>query len=193
MFKRRTTFVALALSAGALAAATVSALPRPQEMSQAGAQHEMLLEGVGTWKGTMTSFMPGMPPTETPAQEVVEAVGDLWTQSRFECEFMGMAFAGAGCLGYDTEQGKYVGTWIDNMTTRITLMEGDYDEASKTLTMQWKGPDMTGQLVDQSSKTVREGDSYTSTFFMGVGEGATKTMVIAMKREAAPVEAGAGR
>jgi len=127
------------------------------------------------------------------AKETVEAIGSLWTQSRFECEFMGMPYVGTGCVGYDTTKKKFVGTWIDNMSTYIALMEGDMDPATGTLVMRWKAPDPSGTIVAHRSETVSKGDSYTSTFYMGEGEG-TKSMVIAMKRTGKkPVEAGTGK
>ena len=77
------------LAAGPLAA--LAALPvQEMEMPQPAEQHAQLLEAVGAWEGTITAFFPGMPSEPMEAKETVEAIGGFWTQSRFECDFMGM-------------------------------------------------------------------------------------------------------
>lgn len=172
--------LSLLLAAGAWAAlrpAQDMAIPTP------GAEHTVLLEGVGEWEGTLTMLAPGMPQEGTPCRESVTAIGPFWTTSTFKCEFMGMPFVGSGVMGYDPEKKAYVGTWIDSMTTRLSVMEGKMDPAKKALVMSYKGPDpMTGKETTHRIETVWQADSYTSTFFMGEGEG-TKHMSIAMKRK----------
>ena len=68
------------------------------------------------------------------------------------------------------------------MTTRLTVQEGELDESQNRLVMRYMGPDpMTGKLVPPRIETVHAGDSTTSDFFMGEGDG-VKSMTIAMKR-----------
>lgn len=179
-----------AISFGALAFAATRlaqepALPQPTE------HHQWIVDGAGEWEGTLTSFLPGMPTAPTPAKESVVAIGGFWTQSRFTCDFMGMPYVGVGVLGYDVEKKKFVSTWSDSMSSFLALMEGDMDPKTKTLVMRWTAPDMTGKPAQHRSETVHEGDSYTSTFFVGEGAG-TKSMVIAMARKGAkPAKASA--
>ena len=45
-----------------------------------------------------------------------------------------MPFEGHGVYGYDVKKAKYVATWVDSMSKHIDMMEGTYDEKSKTLT-----------------------------------------------------------
>lgn len=174
----RITTAALVLTALAAAAA----LRPTQEMPQATPQHAQLLEGVGEWKGTLTMVSPGSPEEGMPCSETVTAIGEFWTTSSFECDFMGMPFVGSAVTGYDPDQKKFVGTWIDSMTTRLTVMEGTWDETRKALVMGYIGPDpMTGEMVPHRIETVHRDDAYTSTFFVGEG-GGSKTMVLDMKR-----------
>ena len=192
MLRKRNALFALTAAVGALTLAT--ALPTPQESPEVTEHHKMLTAGAGTWEGTMTTYMMGE--TSMPARETVVAVGEFWTHANFECEFMGMPYNGMGALGYDPDKGKFVGTWIDNMTTSLTTMEGDYDPDSRKLTMHWMGPDMAGNMVPHYSENVRseDGNGYAMTFFIGEGDAATKQMKIEMTRTAdKPVEAGAGR
>jgi hypothetical protein len=102
---------------------------------------------------------------------------------------------GRSCTGYDPTKKKFVGTWISNMDSHLTVMEGDFNAETKTLTMSYQAPDpMSGAIVAHRIETVFEENSYASSFYMGEGAAAAKTMVIAMKRTGdKPVEAGAGR
>jgi hypothetical protein len=174
-----TACIVTAVAAGSLAAG--ASLLR-QEMPQPTPEHAQILEGVGTWEGTMTNFMTedGKPAT-TACKEVVEPIGGFWTQSRFTCTFEGMDYLGTGCSGYDPAAKKYIGTWIDNMSSYLALMKGDYDARTKTLVMRWDGPDMMGNIVPHRFEaTFTDPDSYTSTFYAND----TKSMLIEMKRKA---------
>lgn len=174
-----TSLVALALGACSAppAADPMAGMRQPTE------QHKQLLQGVGTWEGKLTMYMPGLPDQTVPAKEVVEAIGGFWTQSKFTCDFMGMPFLGSGCMGYDPRSGHYVGTWVDNFTDELAVMTGEMDSTGKTLIMRWTSHDpMTGEPMQQRDETTFTADSYTATFFHGAGAG-TKAMVIEMKRK----------
>src|SRR3546814_8456449 len=47
---------------------------------------------------------------------------------------MGQPFNGIGFMGYDNVRGKYVASWVDDMSTGLMTSEGDYDPATKTYT-----------------------------------------------------------
>lgn len=180
------TMSRLAVTAFVLVTATGAwaALRPAQAPAQPTQEHAELIKGVGEWEGMLTMFVPGMPEEPTPCSESVSAIGELWTTSKFTCDLMGAPFVGASSMGYDTERKLYVGTWIDSMTTRLTVMEGRMDPAKKAMVMTYEAPDMmTGKLTPHRIETsFQSPDTYTSTFFMGAGEG-TKHMVIAMKRK----------
>src|SRR5690606_9224817 len=114
----------LAGAVGAVAFAAARPVFQEHEMQQPTKEHQMLLQSVGTWEGTIQMFHPDMPSEPVRATEIIEPIGEFWTQATFETNFMGEAFVGTGCMGYDTTKKAYVGTWIDSMTTSITLMEG---------------------------------------------------------------------
>lgn len=179
----------LLLAAAATAATFVAPAPQYPQPTE---KHAQILEQVGTWEGTLTSLMPGAPGEPAAARETMVAVGGFWIQSTFQCDFMGMPYTGTGCVGYDESRGKYVGTWVDSMSSYLAVMEGEVDEDKGALVMRWEAPDPeSGKMVPHWSETVHGEDRYTSTFYMGEG---VKTMVIDMKRKSArPVDAGAGR
>lgn len=188
----RTTLARLALVCAAASPAFALLAAEPQDPPAPSAEHAEILKGVGHWEGTLTTYMPGVPEAPVAAHETVEAIGGFWTQSRFECDFMGMPYVGTGCVGYDSAKKKYVGTWIDNMSSHLAVMEGERDPKSGALVMRYSAPDMTGAMVPHRIVTVGGDDAYTSTFYQGEGEG-TKTMVIAMKREGQAPEVGGGK
>ncbi|MEE9391743.1 MAG: DUF1579 family protein [Planctomycetota bacterium] len=185
MFKTRRALATLAITIGLVFTAAMAPAFRPQEMPMPQKEHKEILKSVGNWEGTLTSFMPGAPSEPVAAKETVVAVGGFWTQSRFECEFGGVPYVGTGCVGYDPAKKKYLGTWIDSMSTALAIMEGDYDPKTKLHTMRWNTIDhISGKPVPSRMEIAHQENSYTSTFYMGEGKG-TKIMVISMKRKTA--------
>lgn len=159
-----------------------------QAAPQVSAEHQRLLEGVGRFEGTMTAYAMGPEPITAPATDTITALGSFWTISTFETNLMGMPYTGTGHFGFDAETGKHIGTWIDSMSPLMARMEGEEDEEGN-LVMRWMGPNMDGSaMVPHWSISEHREDGYTSTFYMGEGEG-TMNMVLEMKR----VEGRGGR
>lgn len=100
--------------------------PEPTE------QHKMLAKEAGEWEGVMKMHCdPSGPPMETPCTETnVLLDGGLWLLSEFEAG----PFKGRGQYGYDPDKKKFVGTWVDNQSSALFLMEGTYDETTGELT-----------------------------------------------------------
>jgi len=168
-------FVGAALSAVAMRSANQEPQkPQPTE------EHHAILRSVGTWEGSMKLWIPGMPEQTTSCTEVNTAFGDFWMTTDFECQLMGDTYRGQGATGYDPMKGKYVGTWMDNMSPFLAVMEGE--ERDGKLIMRWTGPTMDGSVQPHRFEMVHAGESYTSTFFVGEGAG-TKTMEFHMKRK----------
>jgi hypothetical protein len=187
--RTRLASLVLLLGLGTLAYAAIRPAFAPQDAPPATDEHKMLLKAVGEWEGKIVAAMPDGKTQDFPAKESIHAVGELWVQSKFECDFGGMPFAGAGCTGYDTAKKKFVGTWIDSMTTELAVLEGSYDADKKTLVMHWEAPEMgTGERVPHRMETVHGEDSYVSKMFVGK-DGGQKTMEIHMKRKAKKGEA----
>ena len=105
--------------------------------------------------------------------------GGFWVTSEFESDFMGMPFQGRSVVGYDAMKGKYVGTWIDTMSSYMAIMEGEYDQANDALVMEWDAPGMTGEMMPHRSVTKHRGNQVTMTFFTD----GKQTMVISMTRQ----------
>lgn len=172
----------LVLGLCALATSCANAPAEPGGMPQPTAEHKELMQGVGSWEGTLTSYIPGQPESTIPAQDEVVGVGGFWTHSRFSCVYMGQPYIGTGLLGYNPATKSYVGTWVDSMSSHLAIMKGEKDAKTNALVMQWHAPNEQGVMTHQRSVTERTDDAYTITFYEGEGE-ERKHMVITMKRK----------
>jgi hypothetical protein len=174
--------VSCAVLASAAFALTLRPAAQAPAMPQPTAEHAQLLKGVGDWEGTVAIFdVPGME-APVPARESIRAIGGFWLLSEFHSEFAGAPYMGSGHIGYDPQTKRYVGTWVDSMSSFFSKMEGEYDAGNKAVVMRWDAPDVTGKITPHRSVTVEAGDARTMTFFAGPGEG-RKTMVIELKRK----------
>jgi hypothetical protein len=141
--------------------------PRPQ----ATPEHKGLSSEVGTWDAVVKSFMgqPGAEPMVSKGVEVnIMMSGGLWLLSKFEGDFGGQPFEGRGQFGYDPLQKKYVGTWIDSYTPSLSVLEGNYDPATKTMTYVGDGVDpRTKSKFTQKMVTITK-DERTRVFTLYV-------------------------
>jgi hypothetical protein len=111
-------------------------------MPKPGPEHRRLARDEGTWDASVAFYPPGGgDPQTSKGVETNTMLGGLWLLSDFRGEFGGQPFQGRGQTGYDPKKGKYVGTWVDTMSTRVMTMEGTYDESAGTMTMLSNGED----------------------------------------------------
>lgn len=115
------------------------------EMKTPGDMHKMLAMQNGTWDNEMTMWMdPGKPPTTSKSVSVNKMIlGGRYQQSTYTGQMMGEPFEGISILGYDNLKKKFVNSWIDNGGTGVMYMEGNYDPASKSITLSGTMPDPT--------------------------------------------------
>ena len=104
-------------------------------------EHKILKEDVGAWDCEMKMWMggPGSEPMVVKGTEENKMMGDLWIVSTFKADFGGQPFEGRAVLGFDPSKKKYVGHWFDSMNPHISVMEGDYNKETKTMTMMTRG------------------------------------------------------
>jgi hypothetical protein len=156
-----------------------------QEYMTPGAMHDLLAKSVGEWKTEISSWMdPNMPPTVTEGKSVCEAMlGGRFFHSKETANFMGMPFEGSSITGYDNATKKFFSYWVDNMSTGGMILEGSYDEATKTLTFTGK---MTEPMGTEMSvrEVVKSTDNDHSTFemYMDMGGKEIKNMEIQYTR-----------
>ena len=112
---------------------------RAQELKSSEGPIRVLAMQEGEWDADISTSVRGPDgKVETQKSKGVESNrihGGKWLLSDFKGDLFGMKFEGHGQNGFDTKKGKYIGTWVDSMTKNITMLEGSYDEKTKTLVL----------------------------------------------------------
>jgi hypothetical protein len=147
------------------------------------AEHKILASEEGTWDAVVKSFEggPGAEPTISKGTEVNTLLpGGLWLVSKFEGEFGGVKFEGRGQFGYDPNKKKYVGTWIDSMQPTMSLLEGEYDAKTKTMTYigEGTGPDGKTKYDQRMVTTTKSEGSRVFTLYMKIDKNEMKLLEI---------------
>ena len=124
-------------TAPAAAAPSAEAMKKMEQAMAPSAAHKALEPFVGEWKAEVKAWMaPGQPPTESKGTAKATWILDgRYVQEEFTGDFMGQPFRGVSLTGYDNVREKYRSMWVDNMSTTMVTTEGDFDAASKTLTL----------------------------------------------------------
>lgn len=153
---------------------TEAAMPIPTP----GPEHEVLLASVGRWKAVAS--MMGQ---DSKGTMVVEpGPGRFTVVTRFESADMGgMPFSGCGIDSYDPNKRKYVSVWADSWSPMMTVLEGDWDATTRTMTMHGEMLDMTGALSPHTLKTQWLDDD-TTLFSIHPG-GGEPSMTIRYERQ----------
>jgi len=147
--KRKAWLVFVLVSVAPLAFA--QAPPGPP---QPGAEHEVLRKQVGTWDATVEmSPGPGAPPLVSQGVETNSLLAGMWLVTQFKSEMGGMTFEGHGVSGWDANKKKYTSSWVDTMSSGMSLGEAAWDAASQAMTGWMEGPDMTGKAMRTKATT----------------------------------------
>jgi hypothetical protein len=113
-----------------------------------GDAHKKMTPMAGTFNADVKMWMqPGAPPAAgAGVSENTWALDGRFLQQNFTGTFMGMPFTGVGYTGYDNIKKKYIGSWMDNMSTSMMVSSGtaNADGKSYTFTSSMDDP-MTGK------------------------------------------------
>jgi hypothetical protein len=112
-----------------------------QSFPQPGPEHKALGKMEGTWDVTMT--LPGNIKAKGTMRCKMEC-GGLWLARDIETKLGSLPFHFKGLDGYDPLKKKYVSVQFDSLTTVPTLLEGTYDETTKTITQTGETRDFNG-------------------------------------------------
>ena len=132
----------------------------------------------GTWDTTMK--FAGMESKGSAVYKV--ELGGLWLSSTFKGDIGGMAFEGKGYDTYDAGKKKYIGIWMDSMSTAPMHLEGTYDKDKKTLTMSGDAAGPDGKPAKHTTVTEYK-DEDTVLFSMFMGDGKEPMFTITYKRK----------
>ena len=104
--------------------------------------HEWLQKFVGEWT-TEAEFgcgEPGQPPAKASGTESTRMIGGFWIVAHGMGEMPDMPpYHSVLTLGYDPEKQKYIGTWIDSMTSYLWKYEGEVDASGRILKLETEG------------------------------------------------------
>ena len=101
-----------------------------------------LLMEEGEWINSVSVYEqgPDKDPTPIEGREVNlllrSFTGDLWVSSNYTAKFHGMDFKQFGTFGFDHNTGRYHAAWVKSAQSNLSIFEGDYDVATRTLTLQ---------------------------------------------------------
>ncbi len=160
MLRKITLSVFVCLSSAALSLA--------QEPEKPGPEHEKLQQFVGTWDAVMD--MGGQKSKATATYKSI--CGGMWVASDFEGDLGGMKFQGHGIDGYDQKAKKYVGIWVDSMSSTPLRMEGNMDPKTKKMVMtgESRGPDGQPQKFKATTE-FKDKDHFHFTMAMSGPDG----------------------
>lgn len=102
-------------------------------------QHQQLQPFVGTWtiSGTCMKDGPAEPCSGTVTSEWV--LGNRFVKNHMRGMAGSEAMEGIGLCGYDTQEGKFVSSWVDNQCTSIKTDKGTFEPGTKTFTYECDG------------------------------------------------------
>jgi hypothetical protein len=150
-----------------------------------GEQHKVLKKMVGKWNVSVKSWMdPKAPPMESAGTaEAKPILGDRFIQMNFSSTMMGKPFTGIATTGYDNVKKKFVGTWIDSMSTSIMRSEGKLEADGKMVSEGISSDPMTGKDSKMRMVETWQGDDkLVEEFFEKKGGKEHKSMEITYTR-----------
>jgi len=135
-----------------------------------GPEHAELKKLEGTWDASMK--MAGVPEAMPGVATYKMECDGMWLSSDFRMDVPGFKFQGKGLDGYDQNKKKYVGIWVDSMSSAPMLMEGTHDASTNTTTTTGEGVGQDGK--PQKFKTVTkhtDDDHFRFEMFMVGADG----------------------
>lgn len=103
----------------------------------------------------MKSTMPNQPPMDCDGTLSARSLGGFWVVCDMKADMMGTPMSGVLTIGYDPATQKYVGTWVDSMSSFTWSYTGSVDESGKILTLEADGPNFMA-----NDKTTKFQDVY---------------------------------
>jgi len=125
-------------------------LPPPE------AAHKWLDQLVGEWTTESTAVAPNGEEFKCQGKATAKSLGGYWVIITIDTQMGDDVMRGVMTVGYDPKSKKYVGTWVDSMTSYLWKYEGKLDESGKILPLEAAGPNM---LVPDSDKLLTYRDT----------------------------------
>ncbi len=143
--KRMMVFAGLLIMSAGVCRAEEAAAPgmdpalleKMKTLMSPGEAHKVLEPLVGKWSYTGKFWMTPDGPAQdmTGTAEHAMIYSGRFLKQEVVGPWMGETFNGLGYTGYDNVKQAYVSIWLDSMGTGLMTSSGQYDAASKTLTL----------------------------------------------------------
>ncbi|CAD71653.1 DUF1579 domain-containing protein [Rhodopirellula baltica] len=129
-------------------------------------EHQWLEQILGEWKFDHDCKMPDGSNSTTHGKMSCRSLGGMWVI----CESGGESAEGEPwssimTLGFDTAEGRYVGTFVGSMMSNIWPYEGCLDESGKKLLLSSRGPafDGSGKANYRDTIHIMDADTWMMT------------------------------
>lgn len=123
-------------------------------------QHQWLEQFVGEWESTAEFAMgPDQPEMKCEGTMTYRMLGGFWVVAEVSNESPGMTMKAIQTVGYDPAKKKYVGTWVDSVTSHMWNYTGTVDESGKILALDAEGPNF---MADGKMTTFRDAYEFKS-------------------------------
>jgi hypothetical protein len=131
-------------------------MQKMMEYGTPGAMHTMMKSWNGNWntESTMWEYEGAAPQKSNGSAVNTMNMGDRYQSTKFSGDMMGMPFEGMSIVGYDNATKKFVSSWVDTWSTGIMNLSGNWDDASKSMTLSGKMPDICRPGKECSMKEV---------------------------------------
>jgi len=150
--------------------------------------HKMLAKSDGEWNEDISMWMaPGAPVQKSTSTCINKMIlGGRYQSSTHTGSFNGMPFEGISTVAFDNAKKTFTTTWIDNMGTGIMVMEGKWDDKTKTLNTKGKQTDpMTGKdmIVRETFQIIDDDTQKMEMFMTPAGGKEYKSMEMILTRK----------
>ena len=146
----------------------------------------VLAKDVGVWEAEVTvRVSKDAAPQTSGGVMTSHLIGQgRWLVSDFKNETSG--FEGHGIYGWDPAKGKYVGTWVDSMSTFLQISEGTWDATSNTMTMlcEVRIPGRPPFTMRQTTTTAEPGTHVFRSFLPGADGAEFEMMTVTYRKRA---------
>jgi hypothetical protein len=125
------------------------------------AEHEWLKKFEGEWTTeSKATMIPGQPEMQCKGTVSCRMLGGFWVVNEWNGDMNGVEFKGLQTLGFDPAKKKYVGTWVDGMTSHMWKYEGQVED-NRRIVLQAKGPNFMAEGKETDFRDIYEFKSDT--------------------------------
>jgi hypothetical protein len=139
-----------------MSAAEQAMMEKYMKAGTPGPEHQKLMKLAGKWKLQVTSWMgPGAPPMKSDGTaEFTSLFGGRYLQQEVKGSMGDQPFEGHGMEGFDNVTQEYFGTWIDSMSTGLTVLRGKCAAGTRKCTYKGTMPDAVAGKAVPASETI---------------------------------------